>query len=155
MASKKPDTYLPRNSDISAEAPTRNIGSSYSSTNNDIVTCAPELSFNMPADSSSQMCSYPVMAFGLDRLKDPKIPQLFKHLMSLPPMDKNGSMSGKCDFETTQMEKFLSQAFGFQNIPGQYIVQGVKAFRLAQSLRSMDPKMIIQFPSKTSTESFA
>ncbi|CAF3145974.1 unnamed protein product [Rotaria sp. Silwood2] len=109
----------------------------------------------MPADSSSQMCSYPVMAFGLDRSKDPKIPQLFKHLMSLPPMDKNRSMSGNCNSETNQMEKFLSQTFGFQNIPGRYIVQGVKAFRLAQSLRSMDPKMIIQFPSKTATESFA
>ncbi|CAF4135238.1 unnamed protein product [Rotaria sp. Silwood2] len=155
MASKKTDTYLPKNPDMSEEAPIRNIGSRDSSTNNDIVTRTPKLFFNMPADSSSQMCSYPVMAFGLDRSKDPKILQLFKHLMSLPPMDKNGSMSGKCDFETTQMEKFLSQTFGFQNLPGQYIVQGVKAFRLAQSLRSMDPKMIIQFPSKTSTESFA
>ncbi|CAF2589974.1 unnamed protein product [Rotaria sp. Silwood2] len=155
MASKKPDTHLPRNSDISAEAPTRNIGSSDSSTNNDIVTRTPKLSFNMPADSSSQMCSYPVMAFGLHRSKDPKIPQLFKHLMSLPPMDKNGSMSGKCDFETTQMEKFLSQAFGFQNIPGQYIVQGVKAFQLNRSLYSMNPSIVIYFPSKTATESFA
>ncbi|CAF1117369.1 unnamed protein product [Rotaria sordida] len=74
--------------------------------------------------------------------------------MSLPPMDKSGSMSGDCDFETTQMETFLSQTFDFQNLPGEYIVQGVKAFKLGRSLYSMDPKMIIHFPSNTTT-SFA
>ncbi|CAF3503841.1 unnamed protein product [Rotaria sp. Silwood1] len=70
-------------------------------------------------------------------------------------MDKNGSMSGDCDFETTQMEKFLSQAFNFQNIPEQYIVQGVKSFQIGKSPRSMDPKKVILFPSKKATTSFA
>ncbi|CAF4505463.1 unnamed protein product, partial [Rotaria sp. Silwood1] len=74
--------------------------------------------------------------------------------MSLLPMDKNGPMSGDCDLETTQMEKFLSKAFGFRNIHGQCIVQGVKAFQLEQSPRSIDPKKVIRFPSKTATQSF-
>ncbi|CAF5137168.1 unnamed protein product, partial [Rotaria sp. Silwood1] len=95
----------------------------------------------MAADSSSQLYSYPVIAFGLDRSSHSKITELFEHLMSLPPMDKNGPMSGRCDFETTQMENFLSQTFDFQNIPGQYIVQGVKSFQLDKSPDSMDPKM--------------
>ncbi|CAF4077081.1 unnamed protein product, partial [Rotaria sp. Silwood1] len=64
-------------------------------------------------------------------------------------------MSGDCDFETTQMEKFLSQAFNFQNIPEQYIVQGVKSFQIGKSPRSMDPKKVIRFPSKKATTSFA
>ncbi|CAF4840740.1 unnamed protein product, partial [Rotaria sp. Silwood1] len=52
------------------------------------------------------------------------------------------------------METFLSQTFGFQNIHGQYIVHGVKAFQLGQSPRSIDPKKVIRFPSNTATQSF-
>ncbi|CAF2984868.1 unnamed protein product [Rotaria sp. Silwood2] len=74
--------------------------------------------------------------------------------MSLQPMEKNGSMSGNCHSEMTQMEKFLSETFDFQNLPGQYIVQGVKGFQLGRSLYSMDPKMTIHFPNNTTT-SFA
>jgi hypothetical protein len=66
-------------------------------------------------------------------------------------MDKYGSMSGDCDFETTQMENFLSETLGFQNLRGQYIVQGVKSFRLGKSLDSMHPNMVVRFPGKTST----
>ncbi|CAF1150562.1 unnamed protein product [Rotaria sordida] len=132
-----------------------NTESGASSANNDFSTTKSRLSSHIAADSSSQMCSYPVIAFGLNRSTDPNILQLFEHLMSLAPMEKNGPMSGNCDFETTQMEKFLSQTFGFQNLPGQYIVQGVKAFRLSQSINSMDPKTIIHFPANTPTTSFA
>jgi hypothetical protein len=61
-------------------------------------------------------------------------------------MDKNGAMSGNCDAQTTQMENFLLQTFDFQNIPGEHIVQGVRAFRLGKPAISMNPKTIIHFP---------
>ncbi|CAF3550286.1 unnamed protein product [Rotaria sp. Silwood1] len=93
--------------------------------------------------------------FGLNHSTDSKISQLFKHLISLPPMDKYGSMSGRCDVETTQMETFLSRTFGFQNIHGQYIVHGVKAFHLHRSPYSMNPRSLIHFPSETAPKSFA
>ncbi|CAF3309781.1 unnamed protein product [Rotaria sp. Silwood2] len=137
------------------EGPKGSTEFSASSATNDFPTTKSRLSSHMTVDSSSQIRSYPVISFALNHSSHPNITQLFEHLMSLPPMDKNGSMSGNCDFETTQMEKFLSHTFGFQNLPGQYIVQGVKAFRLGKPLNSMDPKMIIQFPSNISTERFA
>ncbi|CAF3891833.1 unnamed protein product, partial [Rotaria sordida] len=98
--------------------------------------------------------SYPCISFGSRQLNNSKLHRLFEYLMSLTPMDKNGSMSGDCNLETTQMEKFLSSTFQFQNISGEYIVQGVKAFKLGKSLNLMDPKKIVYFPSKTATTSF-
>ncbi|CAF4107802.1 unnamed protein product, partial [Rotaria sp. Silwood2] len=103
-------------------------------------------------DVPSQPC--PCISFGLHESSNSKMHKLFEHLTSLPPMDKSGSMSGECDFETTQMEKFLSKTFGFQNLSGQYIVQGVKAFQLDKSPLSMDPEKVIRFPIKTATTSF-
>ncbi|CAF4688932.1 unnamed protein product [Rotaria sp. Silwood1] len=52
------------------------------------------------------------------------------------------------------MEKFLSKAFGFRNIHGQCIVQGIKAFQIDKSPRSKDPKKVIRFSSKTTTKPF-
>ena len=43
-------------------------------------------------------------------------------------MNKDGPLTGDCDLETTQMENFLEHTFGFKNLDGEYIVQGVKAF---------------------------
>jgi hypothetical protein len=63
-------------------------------------------------------------------------------------MDKNGAMNGDCDVETTQMETFLFQNFGFRNRSRKYIVQGVKAFRLGKPLKSLDTNMTIYFPTK-------
>ncbi|CAF3224068.1 unnamed protein product [Rotaria sp. Silwood2] len=114
-----------------------------------------KLSSPITADSPLQLKLYPSKTFGLNSSTDSNIKQLFKHLISLSPMDKNGSMSGDCDLETTQMETFLSQTFNFQNLPGQYIVHGVKSFELRKSLDSIHPNVVIHFPSKTSETSFA
>ncbi|CAF4729914.1 unnamed protein product [Rotaria sp. Silwood1] len=68
----------------------------------------------------------------------------------LAPMDKPGPMGGQCEIQTYQMETFLKENFDFENIPGEYIVQGVKSFRIGQlpSLQSLDKKLIIKFPSE-------
>ena len=98
---------------------------------------------------ASESAPYLNIAFGLNQSASQNVQTLFTHLMQLEPMDKKGPMSGRCDQQTTQMEQFLERAFGFRNIPGQYIVQGVKAFELDRPLRSMDPKTVIHFPSIT------
>ncbi|CAF4968503.1 unnamed protein product, partial [Rotaria sp. Silwood1] len=68
----------------------------------------------------------------------------------LAPMDKPGPMGGQCEMQTYQMETFLKENFDFENIPGEYIVQGVKSFRIGQlpSLQSLDKNLIIKFPSE-------
>jgi hypothetical protein len=107
------------------------------------------------AATTSQMNQCSSIVFGLDRCSHQKVQQLFEHLRTLLPMDKYGSMSGDCDFETTQMERFLSETFDFKNLPGQYIVPGVKSFRLDKPISSMHPNTVIRFPSKITTKSFA
>ena len=70
-------------------------------------------------------------------------------------MYKNGGMSGGCDSETTQMERFLSQIFGFCNSPGKYIIQGIKSFQLIKPPHSIHGYSVIYFPMKTTaTDSF-
>jgi hypothetical protein len=65
-------------------------------------------------------------------------------------------MSSDCDYETTQMEKFLSKTFDFKNLSGQYIVQGVRAFRLDKPVESLPANLVMRFPSKrTTSNSFA
>ena len=91
--------------------------------------------------------------FGMNTNADKKLRDLFHELTRLPPMDKRGPMSGHCDPETTQMERFLSREFGFENIPHQYIVDGVKSFRLNNNPDTLDPKKVIEFP-KPSNSSF-
>ncbi|CAF0763715.1 unnamed protein product [Adineta steineri] len=110
-------------------------------------SCEPNLSI-IPQSSK-----YPSITFGLTESIGKNIKTLFHQLMLLNPMDKDGPMSGKCELETDQMEKFLKKSFGFQNIPGRYIAQGVKAFQLDKPLRSMAPNDQIHFPSNT-TRSF-
>ncbi|CAF4031374.1 unnamed protein product, partial [Rotaria sp. Silwood1] len=66
--------------------------------------------------------SYEVVSFGLNHITDQRLNDLFRDLMNLDPMDKNGPMSGRCGPQTDQMEKFLFQTFGFKNIPGKDIV---------------------------------
>jgi hypothetical protein len=109
----------------------------------------------MVAGSSPQTHSYPIVTYGLNASSHQNVQQLFELLKSLPPMDKYGSMSGDCDYETTQMEKFLSKAFGFKNIPGKDIVHGVKSFQLDKPLHSMNQNTKIYFPTKTADNSFA
>ncbi|CAF0806763.1 unnamed protein product [Rotaria sordida] len=80
------------------------------------------------------------------------INQLFLHLMNdLTPMEKPGPMSGRCELQTSQMETFLKENFDFENIPDEYIVQGVRSFRVGRlpSLESIDENLIIKFPSET------
>ncbi|CAF2961511.1 unnamed protein product [Rotaria sp. Silwood2] len=74
--------------------------------------------------------------------------------MNLDPMDKNGPMSGRCGPETDQMERFLSETFGFKNISGQDIVQGVRSFKLGKPPHYLNPHTEIHFPYYT-TNSFA
>ena len=97
--------------------------------------------------SSSSL--YRTVSPSLTPTTHPEIIALFQHLTQLEPMDKNGPMSGRCGLQTDQMEEFLSQNFGFKNILGQYIVQGVRSFALDKSLYSMDPNTIIHFPFDT------
>jgi hypothetical protein len=99
-------------------------------------------------DEQVQSSSYLSVPFGLNSSTDPKINTLFEHLMHLNPMDKYGPMSGRCGPETDQMEHFLSDTFGFKNIYGEYIVQGVLSFQLDRPLHRMDPNTTIHFPSK-------
>ncbi|UJR32973.1 hypothetical protein I4U23_020436 [Adineta vaga] len=95
--------------------------------------------------------AYLSMIFGLNvsTTTNKHIQRLFDELMLLPMMDKNGPMSGKCEFETNQMEQFLTNTFGFQNIPGKYIVQGVRAFQLARPPKSLPHDHKIHFPCKS------
>ncbi len=104
--------------------------------------------------TTSTSSSYPCVVFGSEPSSEQSIKGLFKYLMSLPPMEKYGPMNGPCEAQTYQMERFLIETFGFENIPGKYIVQGVKSFQLKKELRHMDPKAVIYFPSNTS-KSFA
>ncbi|CAF3493029.1 unnamed protein product [Rotaria socialis] len=77
---------------------------------------------------------------------------LFGHLMhGLSPMNKEGPMSGKCIHETDQMKDFLTRNFGFHNIVGKCIVQGVQAFNLDTLPSTMDPNRIIYFPREGSS----
>jgi hypothetical protein len=69
-------------------------------------------------------------------------------------MDKNGPMSGRCGPQTDQMEKFLSETFGFKNPLGEYIVEGVKSFKLDRPPHLLSPDTTIHFPSP-SPASFA
>ncbi|CAF0984330.1 unnamed protein product [Rotaria sordida] len=104
--------------------------------------------------NQAKSSSYEIVPFGLDHITDQRLHNLFRDLMHLDPMDKNGPMSGSCGHQTDQMEKFLSQTFGFRNIPGEYIVQGVRSFKLDNSVSSLKPETEIRFPSNT-TNSFA
>jgi hypothetical protein len=76
--------------------------------------------------------------FGINEATASKIQELFQYLQSLLPMDKDGSMKGDCNRETTQMEQFLKQNFDFKNT-SKDIVHGVRAFKLRKPLESMDP----------------
>jgi hypothetical protein len=74
---------------------------------------------------------------------------LFDHLINdLDPMDKQGPMCGRCEAQTEQMEMFLRNNFGFENIDGKYIVPGVRSFRVERlpSSSMFDMNTIIHFP---------
>ena len=103
---------------------------------------------------SNQRVAYPCVQFGLNESSNSSIGSLFVHLMNLHPMEKNRPMSGSCELETIQMENFLSKTFGFRNIPGEYIVPGVKSFRLGKPPHLMVPRLTVAFP-ETSTNSFS
>ncbi|CAF1543356.1 unnamed protein product [Adineta steineri] len=100
-----------------------------------------------------QKYSYPSVLINGTKPGTAEIHQLFEKLRCLNPMNKNGPMSGDCDAETTQMERFLYQTFDFKN-QHKYIVQGVKSFRLGKPLKNLDPQDIIYFPN-TTEKSFA
>ncbi|CAF1612727.1 unnamed protein product, partial [Adineta ricciae] len=89
---------------------------------------------------------YPSISFNVNSGTDKNIQRLFESIGTLAPMNKIGPMSGDCDYETTQMESFLAQTFQFRNIPGEYIVHGVKSFRLGRPPFLMDPNTLIRFP---------
>jgi len=82
---------------------------------------------------------------------DERIGNLFDELSNkLSPMDKY-AMSGRCEPETIQMENFLRANFGFENISNEYIVQGVKSFRISPFNRNIPT---IQFPNNNSEQKF-
>jgi hypothetical protein len=113
-----------------------------------------ELSPKMTPSTICQSSAYPIATFGLHESADKDTQRLFDKLMLLQPMDKDGPMSGKCSLETDQMEQFLAQTFGFINIPGKSIVQGVKSFQLGKPPHRMVPSSTVYFP-RNSTNSFA
>ncbi|CAF1091329.1 unnamed protein product [Rotaria sordida] len=101
----------------------------------------------------SQEKAYPSFLFGLNESIDKEIDSLLEDLMYLAPMDKNGPMNGQCGPQTDQMEQFLSDAFGFKNISGKYIVPGIKSFQLDKPLHGLNPNTQIHFP-KNMADSF-
>ncbi len=102
---------------------------------------------------SNQPVAYPCILFSLDESTSSPTGSLFVRLMNLRPMEKSGAMSGRCELETAQMEHFLTQTFGFKNIPEEYIVPGVKSFLLSEPPHKMVPRIAISFPGN-STSSF-
>jgi hypothetical protein len=102
-------------------------------------------------ENCSQSSPFKCIVFPPDlSIIDEKIRNLFVHLMhNLYPMEKRGAMSGRCEIQTNQMESFLRQNFQFENIPGEFIVQGVKSFRVnrSPSVLSLDNDLQIKFPS--------
>ncbi|CAF4236514.1 unnamed protein product [Rotaria sp. Silwood2] len=129
------------------------VPSSISSSGSSTALKKLELSANMNA-SSSQFNFYPSLTFGFNQSSKNDIRKLFESLMRLAPMDKHGPMSGRCEPQTAQMERFLFEIFGFRNIPGQDIVQGVKSFKLDKPPHYLNPHTEIHFPSNTAN-SFA
>ncbi|CAF2223599.1 unnamed protein product [Rotaria magnacalcarata] len=102
----------------------------------------------IPANkNSSESSLYPCLTFGSNQSSVQDIQNLFEHLMLLEPMNKHGPMSGKCGPQTHQMEQFLAKTFGFKNQPGEYIVQGVKSFKLHNRPDTLDPNTVIRFPT--------
>ena len=91
---------------------------------------------------------YRTASFGLNASTDRKISELLTKLTCLSPMNKHGPMSGRCGPQTDQMEHFLSDAFLFRNIPGQYIVHGIHSFELERAPSTLDPTVLIHFPLK-------
>ena len=87
----------------------------------------------------------PSEVFGIEDRTDGKIKTLLNKLRQLDPMNKT-AMSGRCDQETTQMEDFLQKAFGFENIDGEWIVDGVKSFEISRPPGSQDTEKTIYFP---------
>jgi hypothetical protein len=86
---------------------------------------------------------------------DERILNLFNELRyNLNPMEKEGPMSGSCEIETRQMERFLKENFHFENLPGKYLVQGVKAFQIGKPISSLDQNLIIKFPCEESDRIF-
>ncbi|CAF1401959.1 unnamed protein product [Adineta steineri] len=106
-------------------------------------------STDIPLILQSQIDPYPSTLLITPSLKYQDVRKLFDYLRSLSPMQKYGPLSGDCDVETTQMERFLSQSFDFRNIPNEYIVHGVNSFRLGKPLRKLTPRDIIFFPNPT------
>ena len=109
-----------------------------------------ERSNAMVASLNPQVRQYESDMFGISQFTDRKIIDLFHHLQFLPPMDKYGPMSGNCDLQTTQMENFLQQTFRFRSLPNEYIVSGVRSFRIGRPVKEMHKDEVICFPSNTS-----
>jgi hypothetical protein len=132
------------------EKPSKEKISDKLSQNDHSSTDKTELSAKIITSTSS---SYPSVMYDSDPSSEQSIKGLFKYLMSLPPMEKYGPMNGACEAQTSQMERFLTDTFGFQNIRGEHIVQGVKSFRLNRPPYSIVPDTCICFP-KSSNDAF-
>ena len=125
-------------------------GNNGASSQDSVTADKPASIVSSPSAVSSK---YPTMVFGLEPSTYKDIDRLFNLLMILSPMDKKGPMSGNCNVETTQMEQFLKDQFGFKNSPDEYIVSGVKSFRLARPPHQLPSNTPIHFPT-TSKSSF-
>lgn len=88
------------------------------------------------------------------RTIDPAILTLFDRLKSLSPMNKRGPMSGRCVEQTTQMENFLRDNFGFKNHRDEWIVPGVRSFTLSRPVETIPPDTSIVFPSQHTPSKF-
>jgi hypothetical protein len=152
-ATDRNDDSSPCNTGSAKESPSKTDMLTKSEQNDNPTIQKSEITIKIDTYSPSESSSYPSVTFGFDSSTDKKTQRLFKELMLLPPMDKNGPMSGKCEEQTYQMENFLTQTFGFRNIPRKCIVQGVKSFQLDKPPHSMNPETVICFPSN-STSSF-
>jgi hypothetical protein len=145
---KETESFLPVVRNPAENSRNENNGLSMPPANSDFVTSRFQQNSHMSTTSPRQLTTHPGIPFGLNPSTNQKMSKLFEYLQTLPPMDKNGSMSGNCDFETTQMEKFLTKNFDFKNIR-KYIVHGVKSFQLGKPPYSMKPNTTIYFPDKT------
>ena len=101
------------------------------------------------ASSNQPVHRYESDIFGSDASPNQEIMKLFYFLQTIQPMEKYGPMSGNCDQQTTQMEDFLRQTFGFKNRQGEYIVQGVQSFQIGKPVEKMNRSDEISFPCKT------
>eukprot|EP00931_Biecheleriopsis_adriatica_P102078 TRINITY_DN77101_c0_g1_i1.p1 TRINITY_DN77101_c0_g1~~TRINITY_DN77101_c0_g1_i1.p1 ORF type:complete len:647 (-),score=156.53 TRINITY_DN77101_c0_g1_i1:155-2095(-) len=90
----------------------------------------------IPAEEVGLPPEYRLFPIGTSPTGD--IGDLISLLVDLPEMQKK-AMGGKCIPQTMAMEDFMKNEVGMRQLPGEYFVQGVKAFELAEPITSLPP----------------